>query len=50
MQKERALIPKVELLGCFSLGKSKREKSEEEIPRKPCGKFKTINSTLMTKC
>jgi hypothetical protein len=50
MQRERASIPRVELVGCFSLEKSKIMRSEEEIPRKPFGEFKTINSTLMTKC
>jgi hypothetical protein len=45
MQKERASIPKVGLLGCFSLVKEKRrsEISRRDL-QKPFGEFKTINS------
>jgi hypothetical protein len=52
MQRERALIPKVGLLGCFSLVKVK-EKEKSEISardlQKPAREFKTVNSIMMTK-
>jgi hypothetical protein len=45
MQKEKASIPKVGLLGWFSLVKEKRrsEISGRDL-QKPFGEFKTINS------
>jgi hypothetical protein len=50
MQKERASIPKVGLLGCFSLVKEK-EKSEISTRdlQKPAREYKTVNSIMMTK-
>jgi hypothetical protein len=44
MQNERASIPKVGLLGCFSLVKEKRrsEISGRDL-QEPFGEFKTIN-------
>jgi hypothetical protein len=50
MQRERASIPNVGLLGCFSLVKERKEKQDlwKRSP-KPFGEFKTINSLLMIK-
>jgi hypothetical protein len=50
MQRGRASIRKVGLLGCFSLDKEK-EKSEISARdlRKPAREFKTVNSIMMTK-
>jgi hypothetical protein len=46
MQRERASIPKVRLLGCFSLVKEKRRRSEisGRDLQKPFGELKTVNS------
>jgi hypothetical protein len=51
MQRERASISKVGLLGCFNLVKERKEKvrSLEESP-KPFGEFKTRNSLQDDKC
>jgi hypothetical protein len=53
MHGERASIPRVGLLGCFSLAKEEK-KRRGEIPgrdlQKPFGEFKTVNSLLITKC
>ena len=50
MQRERASIPMVGLV-IRSLDDSieKRVRSLEEISKKPCEEFKTINSILLTK-
>jgi len=50
---KRALIPKVGLLGCFSLVKVREKSQKSEISardlQKPFEEFKTINSILLTK-
>jgi hypothetical protein len=44
MQRERASVPKVGLLGCFSLVKEKRSEISGRNLQKPFGEMKTINS------
>jgi hypothetical protein len=53
MQRERASIPKVGLLVCFSLEQKKKKRENSEISgrdlQKPFWEFKTVNSIILTK-